>query len=93
MSDNKSHIKRFSFILSFLLMISARLVAQVELPPPVIDSNELALKFMKEQNLLHRVLISQDAGWYHIGERGGGNLTSFHLDRFVIDEQKAPDFQ
>lgn len=49
MSDNKSHIKRLSFILSFLLMISARLFAQVELPPPVIDSNELALKFMKEQ--------------------------------------------
>ena len=49
MSDKKSHIKRFSFILSFLIMISARLDAQVELPPPVIDSNELALKFMKEQ--------------------------------------------
>ncbi len=49
MSDNKSIIKRFSFILSFLVMTGTRLFAQVELPPPVIDSNELALKFMKEQ--------------------------------------------
>ena len=49
MSDNKSTIKRFSFILSFLVMTGTRLFAQVELPPPVIDSNELALKFMKEQ--------------------------------------------
>lgn len=29
--------------------MGTRLLAQVELPPPVIDSNELALKFMKEQ--------------------------------------------
>ena len=49
MSDNKSTIKRFSFILSFLVMMGTRLFAQVELPPPVIDSNELAMKFMKEQ--------------------------------------------
>lgn len=49
MSDNQSYIKRLSFILSFLLMMGIRLVAQVELPAPVIDSNELALKFMKEQ--------------------------------------------
>lgn len=49
MSDNKSIIKRFFFILSFLVMTGTRLFAQVELPPPVIDSNELALKFMKEQ--------------------------------------------
>ena len=30
-------------------MTGTRLFAQVELPAPVIDSNELALKFMKEQ--------------------------------------------
>ena len=29
--------------------MGTRLLAQVVLPPPVIDSNELALKFMKEQ--------------------------------------------
>jgi hypothetical protein len=27
------------------------------------------------------------------GERGGGNLTGVHLDRFVIDKQTALDFQ
>jgi predicted metal-dependent phosphotriesterase family hydrolase len=29
------------------------------------------LKYMKEQELLDRVLISQDAGWYRVGEPGG----------------------
>lgn len=27
---------------------------------------------MKEHGLLHRVLVSHDAGWYHVGEPGGG---------------------
>jgi hypothetical protein len=45
----KSYRKRFSFILFLLLLTGGRLFAQVELPTPVIDSNELALKYMKEQ--------------------------------------------
>lgn len=27
---------------------------------------------MQRHDLLHRVLLSQDAGWYHVGEPGGG---------------------
>jgi len=34
---------------------------------------------------LHRVLVSQDAGWYHVGEPGGGAYRgyTFLLDAFV----------
>ena len=32
---------------------------------------------MKSQDLLHRVLISHDAGWYHVGEPNGGNFVGF----------------
>jgi phosphotriesterase-related protein len=30
------------------------------------------VRHMKEQGLLGRVLLSHDAGWYHVGEPGGG---------------------
>ena len=36
------------------------------------------LQTMKKQNLLHRVLVSQDAGWYHVGEPKGGTFNPFH---------------
>jgi phosphotriesterase-related protein len=32
---------------------------------------------MKNENLLHRVLVSQDAGWYHVGEPHGGAFRTF----------------
>ncbi|MCK4700545.1 MAG: hypothetical protein KAT38_09430 [Bacteroidales bacterium] len=32
---------------------------------------------MKSQDLLHKVLISHDAGWYHVGEPDGGNFIGF----------------
>lgn len=35
------------------------------------------LKFMKGENLLHRTLISHDAGWYHVGEKNGGAFRGF----------------
>lgn len=41
------------------------------------------LKYMKGKNLLHRTLISHDAGWYHVGEKNGGSFvgfTSIHHD-------------
>ncbi|MBI5281347.1 MAG: phosphotriesterase [Candidatus Solibacter usitatus] len=33
--------------------------------------------FMRDQGLLNRTLISQDAGWYHVGEPGGGNYRPY----------------
>ncbi len=44
----KSYKKWVGLSLLILLM-SSRLLAQVDLPVPVIDSSELALKYMKEQ--------------------------------------------
>lgn len=40
---------------------------------------------MKENGLLNRVLISQDAGWYSVGEENGGDFQgySYLLDSFV----------
>jgi len=35
------------------------------------------LLYMKQNQMLHRVLISQDAGWYHVGEEGGGKFKPF----------------
>ncbi|MCI0352019.1 MAG: hypothetical protein L0Z53_21580, partial [Acidobacteriales bacterium] len=35
------------------------------------------IKRMAEQGLLDHVLISQDAGWYHVGEPGGGNYRPY----------------
>ncbi|MBK7562090.1 MAG: hypothetical protein IPI68_11370 [Chitinophagaceae bacterium] len=44
-----SYYKRILLILPILLWLGNDLCAQVERPVPVIDSNELALKYMKEQ--------------------------------------------
>jgi predicted metal-dependent phosphotriesterase family hydrolase len=35
------------------------------------------LKTMKKENLLQRVLVSQDSGWYHVGEPKGGTFNPF----------------
>jgi phosphotriesterase-related protein len=45
---------------------------------------DLILK-MKSGQLLSQVLISQDAGWYHVGEPGGGSFRpyEFLLEQFV----------
>ena len=32
---------------------------------------------MKAQGLLGRVLLSHDAGWYHVGEPGGGEFRPY----------------
>ena len=32
---------------------------------------------MKRAGYLSRVLLSQDSGWYHVGEPGGGDFRSY----------------
>ena len=32
---------------------------------------------MKAEGLLGRVLLSHDAGWYHVGEAGGGEFRPY----------------
>jgi predicted metal-dependent phosphotriesterase family hydrolase len=43
---------------------------------------ELVLR-MKQAGYLSRVLLSQDSGWYHVGEPGGGD---FHPYNFLFTE-------
>ncbi|MBX2944280.1 MAG: phosphotriesterase [Cyclobacteriaceae bacterium] len=35
------------------------------------------MNYMKANNLLHRTLLSHDAGWYNVGEAGGGSFRGF----------------
>jgi Domain of unknown function (DUF4294) len=49
MSFSGSYHNRIKLLLSFLLLMGSQLFAQVDLPVPVIDSNEIALQYMKEQ--------------------------------------------
>jgi phosphotriesterase-related protein len=35
------------------------------------------VRFMAAKNLLPRTLVSQDAGWYHVGEAGGGEFRGY----------------
>jgi phosphotriesterase-related protein len=35
------------------------------------------LRLMKSENVLDRVLVSHDAGWYHVGESKGGDFNPF----------------
>jgi phosphotriesterase-related protein len=35
------------------------------------------VRFMADEGLLNRVLLSQDSGWYHVGEPGGGDYRGY----------------
>lgn len=45
--------------------------------PKSADWHLECVRFMAGKNLLGRTLISQDAGWYHIGEAGGGEYRGY----------------
>jgi len=49
------------------------------------------LRKMKAAKLLNRVLISQDAGWYHVGEAGGGVFRNYNsiFESFIPAMKKA----
>ncbi|HEU0124133.1 MAG TPA: hypothetical protein VFQ91_26615 [Bryobacteraceae bacterium] len=42
-----------------------------------LDWHLRAVRNLAEKGLLRRVLISQDSGWYHVGELDGGNFRPF----------------
>lgn len=51
------------------------------------------LQNMKNNRLLGQVLISQDAGWYHVGEPDGGNFKPFDpLFNNLLPHLKENDF-
>jgi predicted metal-dependent phosphotriesterase family hydrolase len=45
--------------------------------PQSIERHVDLVKTMRDAGMLDRVLISQDAGWYHIGESGGGDYRGY----------------
>ncbi|WP_336516080.1 hypothetical protein [Pollutibacter soli] len=47
-----------------------------------VDEYITRLKKMKSENLLHRVLVSQDAGWYNVGQEKGGKFRNY-MDFFT----------
>jgi len=47
------------------------------LGPKTIERYAAMVRTMKERQLLDRVLLSHDAGWYHVGEPGGGTFRAF----------------
>jgi phosphotriesterase-related protein len=47
--------------------------------PKSIDWHLECVRAMAEAGLLHRTLVSQDAGWYRPGEPGGGNYRGYTL--------------
>jgi phosphotriesterase-related protein len=42
-----------------------------------LDWHLTCVRRMAAAGLLDKVLVSQDAGWYHVGERGGGTFRSY----------------
>lgn len=46
--------------------------------PEAINDYVGYLKAMKKENLLHRVLVSQDSGWYNVGEPKGGKFRDYN---------------
>jgi len=59
---------------------AARQGAWVEfdgISPTTIARHVDLVRTMRDHGLLSRVLISHDAGWYHVGEPGGGSFRGF----------------
>ncbi|MFN4259424.1 MAG: phosphotriesterase [Gemmataceae bacterium] len=45
--------------------------------PTSVERHVKLVQNMKQRGLLGRVLVSHDAGWYHVGEPGGGRYRSY----------------
>jgi len=45
--------------------------------PGTLEFHLECVRFMATKNLLPRALISQDSGWYHVGEPGGGEFRGY----------------
>jgi predicted metal-dependent phosphotriesterase family hydrolase len=61
--------------------------------PETIDKNITFLKNMKAENLLDRVLVSQDSGWFNVGEPRGGNFKPYSsIFKDFLPAMKANSF-
>jgi phosphotriesterase-related protein len=56
-----------------------------------MDHHLTLIQAMQKENRLNQVLLSQDAGWYHVGEPGGGEFRPFDFifTRFLPALKKA----
>jgi phosphotriesterase-related protein len=73
---------------------AARRGAWVEfdgISPKTIETHVGHVMRMKRARLLSRTLISQDAGWYNVGEPGGGNYRGYEtlFEEFLPALRKA----
>jgi phosphotriesterase-related protein len=59
--------------------------------PDTIERHVELVSHMKDRGLLGRVLLSQDAGWYSVGEPGGGKFRPYTavFERFIPALKKA----
>ncbi|HJS09114.1 MAG TPA: hypothetical protein VJ809_15700 [Pirellulales bacterium] len=59
--------------------------------PDSIERHVELVSYMKERGRLNRVLISQDAGWYSVGEPGGGKFRPYTsiFEQFLPSLAKA----
>lgn len=75
---------------------AAKMGAWVELDglsPGSIQRHLKPLIALKKENLLHKVMLSHDAGWYHIGEPNGGTFRPYDtLFTTFIPELKKNGF-
>lgn len=53
------------------------------LAPDNVERYAAQLAFLRGEGVLDRVLVSHDAGWYHVGEPGGGDFRPY--DTMVSD--------
>jgi len=45
--------------------------------PKTVEFHLECVRFLAAKGLLNRTLISQDSGWYHVGEPGGGEFRGY----------------
>jgi phosphotriesterase-related protein len=45
--------------------------------PETVDQHVQFILHLRQKGLLNRVLVSHDAGWYQVGEPGGGNFREY----------------
>ena len=45
--------------------------------PKTTELHLQCIRFLASKGLIRRVLISQDSGWYHVGEPGGGEFRGY----------------
>ncbi|GBC95841.1 Phosphotriesterase homology protein [bacterium HR16] len=45
--------------------------------PETVDQHVEFILHLRQKGLLNRVLVSHDAGWYHVGEPGGGMFREY----------------